>query len=951
MSKNYGKKSIGFDSQMMIAKLKESQKELEEQKRALRERNKEISCIFQLSELVQKHELSLEELFRRFVLLIPAAFQNPSITSARISFNKTHYQSEPFVETPFKLANPFLFYGEPVGSLEVYVLEQDHQEQSRWFLESEKHLINSLSERLGHIAERKDSERKVFDSERKFRALFETMAQGVIYHDGMGKIIDANPAAEKILGFKLSQIQGRDSADPIWKAIHEDGSEYSGPEHPAIKALATGQPVNGKIMGVYHHQEGKYHWIKVNATPEFRQDEQQPYQVYSSFEDVTKQIEMTQALEKSREQYFQLFENIQNGVVIYRAVDNGEDFQIIDINKAAENMERRNKNEVIGKLVTQAFPGIRDFGLLKIFKKVWQTGQSGEHNAEYYHDHRISGWRNNRVYKLPSGEIVAVYEDYSEKKKAQEELERFKTISDQALYGTCITDAEGTIIYINDYFAHIHGYERQAVVGKHISIFHTKEQLQCLKELTQHLLETKGVFPATETWHLRKDGKEFPMLMSGLVLQNYSGSKPMIATSAVDISDQKELEFTLKAQQEELKATNEEMEAMNEELIESEEQARKANQAKNEFLANMSHELRTPLNGIIGFSEIVKGTLLTEDQLRYMDIVLTSANHLLEIIGDILDFSRIEAGKYQLHPEKTQLRVLVEKMISILRYSTQEKGLSLVVDMSDDIPAYVQVDGSRLRQILLNLLSNAIKFTEKGKIVLTINRLKMQDDRVRLLFSVTDTGIGIKQDDQEIIFRPFHQLDMSNTRAYGGTGLGLAISRDLLQKMNSTLKLKSIYGEGSEFSFELLLPYYEPKPVSTEDLDPAEPVNNCSYSGKKILIVEDNHINMEYVKTALSLFSKDLQIIEAHQGKEAYQQYLNHKPDLILMDIIMPKVDGYQATAMIRQEDTTIPIVAMTAKAMKEDRQTCLEAGMNDYITKPVSLNQLNQILDKYLKE
>jgi len=951
MSNNDGKRTTGFDSHTDISQWKETQKELEEQKKALRERNKEINCIFQLSELVQEKELSLEELFERFVLLIPPAFQNPSITNARILFNGMHYATEAFVETPFKLDSPIFFHGKQAGSLEVCLKGQPLQEKSQLFLKSEKRLIDSISERLGRIAERKDSESRLTKSEQKFRTLFETMAQGVIYHNGSGRIIDANPAAEKILGFKLSQIQGLDSADPIWQTIHEDGSQYPGQDHPAMVALKTGKAVYGEIMGVYHQQENKTHWIKVNAIPEFHGNDPIPYQVYTSFEDITRQIEITRALEKSREQYFQLFENIQNGVVIYRAVDDGDDFQIVDINKAAEKIERIYKKEVIGKTVTQAFPGVRDFGLLEIFKKVWETGQPQEHKAEYYQDHRVSGWRNNRVYKLPSGEIVAVYEDYSEKKKAQEELERFKTISDQALYGTCITDIEGTILYLNDYFARIHGYDRQALEGKNISIFHTQEQLQWLKDQTQRLLETKGGFPATETWHLHKDGKQFPMLMSGLILQNHSGSSPFIATSAVDISEQKELEFTLKAQQEELKATNEEMEAMNEELIESEEEARKANEAKNEFLANMSHELRTPLNGIIGFSEIVKGTSLTEDQIRYLDIVLASANHLLEIIGDILDFSRIEAGKYELHPEKTQLKDLIEKMISILRYSAEEKALSLSVEMSEDIPTYVKVDGSRLRQILLNLLSNAIKFTEKGKICLTINRKDTQDDRVRLLFRVTDTGIGIKKEDQEIIFRPFHQLDMSNTRMYGGTGLGLAISRDLLRKMDSTLELKSNYGEGSEFFFELMLPYEENNPSSTEESVKVAPANSSPYAGKKILIAEDNHINREFAKTALSLFSKDLKIIEAQNGKEAYQQYLDHKPDLILMDIIMPKVDGYQATAMIRQEDTTTPIIAMTAKAMKEDKQTCLAAGMNDYMTKPVSLTQLNQVLEKYLRE
>ena len=389
---------------------------------------------------------------------------------------------------------------------------------------------------------------------------------------------------------------------------------------------------------------------------------------------------------------------------------------------------------------------------------------------------------------------------------------------------------------------------------------------------------------------------------------------------------------------------------MNEELRESTEEAQKANKAKSEFLSTMSHELRTPLNGVIGFSGVLKSTELNPDQLEYIDIVLYSAHHLLDIISDILDLSKIEAGKIELRPQKTDLRALIDKTLSLIRNNADQKGLKLSVDIPDNVPQIIEVDGSRLKQILLNLLSNAVKFTDEGDVKFSVNLLEQQKRQARLLFKVTDTGIGIKEEDQGLIFEPFQQLDMSSSRQYGGTGLGVTITHNLLQKMGSMLKLNSTYGKGSEFSFELVLPCVEESEKKTPDQAKTEEHSNRTpFNNKKILVVEDNQINMRYADTALSIFSKDIHVIKAKDGKEAYELYLKHQPDLILMDIIMPGIDGYQATTMIRDRDKQIPIVAMTAKAYSEDREAFLKAGMNDFITKPVTLNQLKETIEKYL--
>ncbi|MEI7510476.1 MAG: ATP-binding protein, partial [Flavobacterium sp.] len=396
-----------------------------------------------------------------------------------------------------------------------------------------------------------------------------------------------------------------------------------------------------------------------------------------------------------------------------------------------------------------------------------------------------------------------------------------------------------------------------------------------------------------------------------------------------------------------------------EDAIKAKEYAEAANKAKSEFLANMSHEIRTPLNGIIGFTDLLKNTKLESIQRNYMNTINESANSLMEIINDILDFSKIESGKLELDIKEYDLHELLNHIVELFKYGTINKDLQLELNLDHSVPKYLWIDSLRIKQILINLLGNAFKFTEKGKISLSVNNIKtINENESKIKFSVKDTGIGINKDFQERIFNAFSQGDNSTTRRYGGTGLGLTISNQLLSLMNSKLNLISNENEGSEFYFELVLKTSnEIKQEEENNLRIIKVNGNASkidfgQENYKILIVEDNKINMLLAKTLVKKTLPNGTIFEAENGKEAVEKFNVLNPDLILMDIQMPIMNGYEATKEIRntKKGKQVPIIALTAGIIAGEREKCLDLGMNDYESKPITIETFEKLISKWIK-
>ncbi len=514
---------------------------------------------------------------------------------------------------------------------------------------------------------------------------------------------------------------------------------------------------------------------------------------------------------------------------------------------------------------------------------------------------------------------------------------KYRSLYERAVEGIYQTGLDGRFISGNPSLYRISGFDSFEDVPENIISMYVDPND---RHLFVRMLKQEGRISAFETRLKQKDGSMIWVSLSAVLVNDPDG-EPMIEGSMVDITERMEKE---KAQQERIAA-------------------QKANLAKSEFLAVMSHEIRTPMNAIIALTDLTLKSELTAKQQKHLETIKISAHSLLNILNDILDYSKIEAGKLDMSETDFRLDLILSEIESMFKTRISGTNLCLTLSLSEDTPIALIGDPLRLKQILVNLLGNAFKFTRKGEIILHVEPVAAEEKEgegaVKLQFSVRDTGIGISEERIKHLFLPFAQADLSITREYGGTGLGLSITRKLVEMMGGTIWAKSRPDQGSTFFFTALFRpslqkessfFDSPLPRNRSGGSRAKAID-CRDKNIRILLAEDNPINQQIIIEILS--DVGITVDTAPDGQEALKQITQKAYHAVLMDVQMPVLDGLEATRIIRTDPAfaEIPIIAMTAHAMKEDRQRCLESGMNDYITKPIDIDLLFATLARWIPE
>ncbi len=781
---------------------------------------------------------------------------------------------------------------------------------------------------ISDVTDRESAARQLRESEERFRTVFEMAAVGIARLKPSGELIEANDQCCRIFGYPRSELLGKSFLDRTY------------PDDLAATEQAVAQLLSGEVATItlekrYVQKSGAIIWGLTTATLS-RHDNPVDRYIVGVVKDITARKNLERQLEQlSREQRVILDTSTVGIAMICER-------RLGWVSAAMTRIFGYPREELTGKSTKELFVSAAEYD--RVGAEGYPLIMQGN---EYQTECRLRHQDGRSIWVHMAGRIINPedftqgsvwsYEDIT-LRIMQEQLHRedegrlrslqirqttiFRNSPDLIAISEQIS---GRFLEVNEAFERIIGYRREEALGR------TSLELGIWEnwELRRQMLAALGDDPRLMNYATklrRKSGELFPVLMS--LEQSELDGKSCLIFSARDITEQ---------------------EQGKEELLHARNVAEAANRAKSEFLANMSHEIRTPMAAIIGLSDLTLETALAPVQRDYLEKITASAHSLLGIINDILDLSKVEAGKLSLEMVDFSLSASLEKVANIITCQITAKELEYRAITAPDVPRYLHGDPLRLEQVLLNLLSNAVKFTHQGRIELAINLVEATAERLVLEFRVSDTGIGLSPEQSVAIFAPFTQGETSTTRQYGGTGLGLSICQRLVTLMGGEIQVESEPGNGSTFSFTVsLLPASAP--------EQSAPALECSdlrvIEGARLLLTEDNPINQQIARVLLT--NAGFQVLVAANGLEAVELAMHTATpfDLVLMDLQMPVMDGYEATRRIRQKFSSeeLPIIAMTAYALAEERQKCLDAGMNDHLAKPIDVAQLHAKLCRWVK-
>lgn len=544
-------------------------------------------------------------------------------------------------------------------------------------------------------------------------------------------------------------------------------------------------------------------------------------------------------------------------------------------------------------------------------------------------DYLIKDTARNYLKVLPLTIEKTIRRSLAEKRLAavEEELKQLSIVASKTSNAVIIFNNELKIEWVNEAFCNMTGYSFLEVKGSSGEILRKdSKKIFDSGEIINHVLNGKKSF-TYENLNYTKSGKVYWALTTLTPIMDVDGHINKVIAIESDISANKKVE---------------------QELTLAKEKAEESKRVKEEFLANMSHEIRTPLNGIKGFTDLLVKNKHYPEQEKYLEAIGFSTKNLLAIINDILDFSKIEAGKMEIERTIFYLRDLIESIFNSFVFQAEGKGLIISKEIADKIPESLMGDPVKINQVITNLMSNALKFTEEGSIHLSVEESSRVNNRVDLLFKIKDSGIGIPPNKVNTVFDSFSQASSSTTRKYGGTGLGLAIVKKIVNLFDGEIRVESTEGVGSTFIFNLNLGVAEDPSIIKES---KKPELEMDLSGIRVLVAEDYPMNQLLINETLSSWNFEVEIVE--NGKLAFEKIRENEYDLVLMDVNMPEMGGLEATKLIREKldepKRSIPIIAMTAGALKGDKEACINAGMNDYVSKPFDHNELFLKIASYL--
>jgi PAS domain S-box-containing protein len=741
------------------------------------------------------------------------------------------------------------------------------------------------------------------------------VSNGVVISDANDKVIWINSAFEKITGFDLTDVEGRRLRSIILSNAEDN------PIIPQLNALME-KKQSYEIDVLMTKKDGEDLWIKIINSF-----------IFDANGNIDKYIRVIINI-KSRKKAEQDLEILSfaaqkspGGIVIRDA--NGT---ILWLNDIMESIIGYSSEEMRGKtfgtmllgedtdltVFNKALKAVTENKPYEIEIKIYKKGGSP-----------IWVWISNSPLFNQEGQVerqVGVMVDITERKKAEQQLKMLSLVASSTTGGVIINDSNGNVEWINSGFEKITGYSIKDIKGRHLGDVVKGELTDfSIIERTRELSKNKQSFEV-DLLIYRKDGQPLWISVINSVILDETGKVDKYIEVIIDITAKKKVEL---------------------ELIAAKEEAIQLNRAKDMFISVLSHEMRTPLNAVIGMSHLLLEDSPAESQRENLNILKFSAENLLTLINDVLDFTKIETGNIELEKANMDMRELVQSVSNSMKYRALDKKITLNTHIDSSIPASIIGDRARLCQILLNLASNAIKFTEEGAVTIDLKVIEQSNKKIRIRFAVSDTGIGIANEKINTIFESFKQAEADTTRKYGGTGLGLAISKRLIELHDSRINVDSVLGQGSTFWFTITFEKAESNTLNN---------NTVVEAGLNInvLVVDDNQINRLLVNKVLKKWGATTDFAE--NGREAVEKIeANQNYDAVLMDIHMPEMGGLEATQIIRAKEENyfqkLPIIALTASMLNTEINQITNAGMDDYLLKPFDPKTLYNKLSRYQKQ